>query len=327
MSQPITQQQSILEAALFASAVPLTVDRLRALFPEDACPTTAEIKADLQTLAASYEGRGVELVEVATGYRFQAQQQWSPWLSRLWEKKPPRYSRALLETLALIVYRQPITRAEIEDVRGVVVSSTIIRSLLDREWIKEAGYRDTPGKPALFATTKQFLDDFNVTSLADLPTLKASLDLDEVETVLSEQLHLSMDASQAVEKAQQAGSIDPESSDSTDNLQHTALWSQQPVVITPSVSDEAIDAVLAQADEKLAAIDAARETWVVSDNELPQKSVDQSESEHACAETQTADPDTLSPEQEATSPESSSEASETVAEHSNPVAKEPAELV
>ncbi len=327
MSQPITQQQSILEAALFASTVPLTVDRLSALFPEDACPTAAEIKADLQTLAASYEGRGVELVEVATGYRFQAQQQWSPWLSRLWEKKPPRYSRALLETLALIVYRQPITRAEIEDVRGVVVSSTIIRTLLDREWIKEAGYRDTPGKPALFATTKQFLDDFNVTSLADLPTLKASLDLDEVETVLSEQLHLSMDASQAVEKAQQAGSTASENSDSTDNQQHTALWSQQPVVITPSVSDEAIDAVLAQADEKLAAIDAARETWVVSDDELPQQSVDQSESEHTCAETQTADPDTVSLEQEITSPVPSSEASETVVEHSNAVAKEPAELV
>ena len=327
MSQPITQQQSILEAALFASTVPLTVDRLSALFPEDACPTAAEIKADLQTLAASYEGRGVELVEVATGYRFQAQQQWSPWLSRLWEKKPPRYSRALLETLALIVYRQPITRAEIEDVRGVVVSSTIIRTLLDREWIKEAGYRDTPGKPALFATTKQFLDDFNVTSLADLPTLKASLDLDEVETVLSEQLHLSMDASQAVEKAQQAGGTASESSDSADDQQHTALWSQQPVVITPSVSDEAIDAVLAQADEKLAAIDAARETWVVSDDELPQQSVDQSESEHPCVEIQTADPDTVSLEQETTSPEASLETSETVVEHSNAVAKEPAELV
>ncbi len=269
MSDTMTEQQCILEAALFASATPLTVDKLRGLFPEEVCPTAAEIKADLQTLAAMYEGRGVELVEVATGYRFQAAQQWSPWLSRLWEKKPPRYSRALLETLALIIYRQPITRAEIEDVRGVVVSSNIIRTLIDRDWIKEAGYRDTPGKPALFATTKQFLDDFNVTALSELPTLKESMDLEEVEQVLSEQLHLSMDTNQAIDKALQASSDNTAEagSDATDAVSSDVSAPAEAVVITPSVSDEEIAAVLADADERLEAIEAARSTWVASEEE------------------------------------------------------------
>ena len=266
MSDTMTEQQCILEAALFASATPLTVDKLRGLFPEEVCPTAAEIKADLQTLAAMYEGRGVELVEVATGYRFQAAQQWSPWLSRLWEKKPPRYSRALLETLALIIYRQPITRAEIEDVRGVVVSSNIIRTLMDRDWIKEAGYRDTPGKPALFATTKQFLDDFNVTALSELPTLKESMDLEEVEQVLSEQLHLSMDTNQAIDKALQASSEN--STEAVSDAAPSDVNSPaEAVVITPSVSDEEIAAVLADADERLEAIEAARSTWVASEEE------------------------------------------------------------
>ena len=266
MSDTMTEQQCILEAALFASATPLTVDKLRGLFPEEVCPTAAEIKADLQTLAAMYEGRGVELVEVATGYRFQAAQQWSPWLSRLWEKKPPRYSRALLETLALIIYRQPITRAEIEDVRGVVVSSNIIRTLMDRDWIKEAGYRDTPGKPALFATTKQFLDDFNVTALSELPTLKESMDLEEVEQVLSEQLHLSMDTNQAIDKALQASSEN--STEAVSDAAPSDVNSPaEAVVITPSVSDEEIAAVLADADERLAAIEAARSTWVASEED------------------------------------------------------------
>lgn len=266
MSDTMTEQQCILEAALFASATPLTVDKLRGLFPEEVCPTAAEIKADLQTLAAMYEGRGVELVEVATGYRFQAAQQWSPWLSRLWEKKPPRYSRALLETLALIIYRQPITRAEIEDVRGVVVSSNIIRTLMDRDWIKEAGYRDTPGKPALFATTKQFLDDFNVTALSELPTLKESMDLEEVEQVLSEQLHLSMDTNQAIDKALQASSENSTEAVS-DAVSSDVSTPAEAVVITPSVSDEEIAAVLADADERLEAIEAARSTWVASEEE------------------------------------------------------------
>ena len=281
MSDTMTEQQCILEAALFASATPLTVDKLRGLFPEEVCPTAAEIKADLQTLAAMYEGRGVELVEVATGYRFQAAQQWSPWLSRLWEKKPPRYSRALLETLALIIYRQPITRAEIEDVRGVVVSSNIIRTLMDRDWIKEAGYRDTPGKPALFATTKQFLDDFNVTALSELPTLKESMDLEEVEQVLSEQLHLSMDTNQAIDKALQSSDEVTVTTDHTEQVSsevssEDSLSIEQPVVITPAVSDEEIAAVLAKADEKLEAIEAARSTWVASEEE---ESVDEATDE------------------------------------------------
>ncbi len=146
----------VIEAALFASAEPLTPERLQQLFDEQNPISLSEIKNLLSELKEDYRERGVDLQEVASGYRFQARPDFSPWLQRLWEKKPARYSRALLETLALIVYRQPISRGEIEEVRGVAVSSDIIKKLLAREWISVVAHRDVPGKPALFGTTKNF---------------------------------------------------------------------------------------------------------------------------------------------------------------------------
>jgi segregation and condensation protein B len=192
---------SILEAALFASAEPLTVDKLQLLFAEAERPSVAEIKLALHKLTLLYQDRGIELVEVASGYRFQVGDAWSPWLSRLWEKRPMRYSRALMETLALVAYRQPITRAEIEDVRGVVVSSNIIRTLLDRNWIKVTGTKDVPGKPSLFGTTKNFLDDINMTALSDLPELAPPSNIESVEETLAEQLHLHLDTNKALDQA------------------------------------------------------------------------------------------------------------------------------
>lgn len=163
--------KSIVEAALLSAGQPLGVDRLQALFPEGEQPSADEVKAALDELAADWEGRSLELKQVSSGYRFQVRTEFAPWLGRLSEERQPRYSRALLETLALIVYRQPITRAGIEEIRGVAVSSNIIRTLLEREWIRVVGHRDVPGKPALYGTTKRFLDYFGLRSLSELPTL------------------------------------------------------------------------------------------------------------------------------------------------------------
>jgi len=167
--------QRIVEAALFAANRPLSVDDLLALFGDPQAtqplPERKAVRAALKALREIYATRGVQLVEVASGFRFQANPVLTPWLKRLWQKRAPRYSRALLETLAVIAYRQPITRGEIEKIRGVSVSTAIMKSLQDYQWIRVLGHRETPGKPALFGTTRAFLDHFSLKSLDDLPTL------------------------------------------------------------------------------------------------------------------------------------------------------------
>lgn len=179
--------KKFVEAALLANDHPLSIEQIRHLFEEQERPTANEIREALNLISTECEDRGIELAEVASGFRFQIKIQFSPRLGKLWEERPPRYSRALLETLALIAYRQPITRAEIEDIRGVVVSSHIIKILLEREWIRVVGHRDVPGKPGLYATTKQFLDYFNMKSLAELPTLTEIKNLDLLADQLESQ--------------------------------------------------------------------------------------------------------------------------------------------
>lgn len=176
--------KAIIEAALLNAGQPLGIDRLQALFPEDERPATDAVKAALDELAVDWEGRPAELRQVASGYRFQLRAEFAPWIGRLSEERQPRYSRALLETLALIVYRQPITRAGIEEIRGVSVSSQIIRTLLEREWVRVVGHRDVPGRPALYGTTKRFLDYFNLRSLGDLPPLADIKPLDQLQANL-----------------------------------------------------------------------------------------------------------------------------------------------
>ena len=173
----------LLEAFLLASGKPQSLERLFELFEEAERPEPPVFKKALEILRKSCEGRAFELREVASGYRLQIREKFSPWVGRLWEERPQRYSRAMLETMALIAYRQPITRGEIEDVRGVAVNSHIVKTLLEREWIRIVGYRDVPGKPAMFATTKVFLDHFNLKNLDDLPPL-AELREMEAEPVL-----------------------------------------------------------------------------------------------------------------------------------------------
>lgn len=167
-----TEIKHVVEAALLAAGRPLTLDRLSELFAaKGTAPDRATLRRVLEALAADYQGRAIELKEVSSGYRVQIKSSTADWLQPLWEDRAPRYTRALLETLALVAYRQPITRAEIEEVRGVVVSTNIVRTLLERNWIRVVGYRDVPGKPEMFGTTKDFLDYFGLKKLEDLPTL------------------------------------------------------------------------------------------------------------------------------------------------------------
>ena len=176
--------KSILEAALMAAGGSLSLDRMLDLFEEDSAPEKKELREALQSLSQDYDGRGMQLTETGSGWRIQVRAEYAEWVSRLWEEKPARYSRALLETLALIAYRQPITRGEIEDVRGVSVSSNIIKTLHERDWIRVVGHRDVPGRPALYATSKVFLDYFNLKSLNDLPSLAEIRDLDSINQEL-----------------------------------------------------------------------------------------------------------------------------------------------
>ncbi|RRJ85435.1 SMC-Scp complex subunit ScpB [Aestuariirhabdus litorea] len=177
----------VLEGALFAAGKPLTVEKMGQLFEEHERPSNEEIRAALQTIEAECEGRSIELKLVASGFRLQVRQNLSTWVNRLWEEKPQRYSRAMLETLALIAYRQPITRGEIEDIRGVSVSSNIVKTLLERDWVRVVGHRDVPGRPSMYATTRQFLDYFNLKNLDELPVLSEIRDLERLSEELDQQ--------------------------------------------------------------------------------------------------------------------------------------------
>ncbi len=174
----------IIEGALFASGQPMKLDKIASLFLEEERPTTDVLLQALDELKLQYAESGVMLKQVASGFRFQVQEDVGEWVSRLWEDKPPRYSRALLETLALIAYRQPITRGEIEEIRGVSVSSHITKTLLEREWIRVVGHRDVPGRPAMYGTTRVFLDYFNLQNLDELPSLAEIRDLDTINAEL-----------------------------------------------------------------------------------------------------------------------------------------------
>jgi len=198
--------KKIIEAVLYASDEPMSLNRLMSLFPEEGHPGRDAIRAAISQLQEEAADRSIELKEVGSGYRYQVRQDYAEWVSKLWEERPARYSRASLETLALIAYRQPVTRAEIEEVRGVSVSSQIIKAFIERDWVKVVGHRDVPGKPALYATTKGFLDYFNLTNLEDLPSLAEIRDIDSI----NEKLELSLPGENTEME------VDEESAESTD---------------------------------------------------------------------------------------------------------------
>lgn len=178
------QMKMILEGALLAAGRALTLDDLLGLFEDDERPERDAVRAALTALQEDYAERSFVLKEVASGFRLQVKRELSPWISRLWLERPSRYSRALLETLALVAYRQPITRGEIEDIRGVSVSSSIMKTLQERDWIRVVGHRDVPGKPAMYGTSKPFLDYFDLKSLDELPTLAELRDIDSINAEL-----------------------------------------------------------------------------------------------------------------------------------------------
>ena len=224
------QLNNIVEAALLAAQQPLTLPMIAALFQETDEVSHEAISRALESLTEASEGRGVELVEVASGFRYQVRESVHPWVARLWSERQTKYSRALLETLALIAYRQPITRGEIEQVRGVGVSTSIMHTLEEREWVRVVGYRDVPGKPALFGTTRQFLDYFNLKSLDQLPTLA------EIREIADPQLALAPEASALPQDVQAQSEEHAEAQPDAQTEPTDATASDE----TPSTTEDAV---------------------------------------------------------------------------------------
>jgi segregation and condensation protein B len=252
---------SVVEAVLLAAGRPVSVEQMRELFEESQRPPEDEIKLALESLQQSYADRGVELREVASGWRVQIRPQHADVVSRLWQERPSRYSRALLETLALIAYRQPITRSEIEDIRGVTVSTTIMRTLHERNWIRVVGHREVPGRPELLGTTREFLDYFGLKSLDDMPTLAELQDLDDIKV----QLELPDAAVRAAEAALAAAAAEEAAVIATDDA----------AVVAPGVDEAVAAAADADANEATgidvnadAAADAASDAAAPADEPI-----------------------------------------------------------
>ncbi len=275
MNNEPEQLRKILEGALLAAGHPLTIARLQSLFepadkaadeesPHPEVPSKELIKAALEDIQSACESRGFELKEVGSGWRFQVREETAPWVNRLWDEKPQRYSRALLETLALIAYRQPITRGDIEEIRGVAVSSHIIKTLVEREWVKVIGHRDVPGRPSLYASTRQFLDYFNIKNLEDLPTLGEIRDLDE----LNKELDLGIEA-QIAKTAAENNEVENDSEiDSESDSESGSAEGAGEQDTSDSVDGEVVDrSTIDEADDAVEADDAELAETVASDNE------------------------------------------------------------
>jgi segregation and condensation protein B len=285
----------IVEAALLAANQPLTLAQLHALFPEDQPAPADSVEQALETLRAGCEDRGVELVEVSSGFRFQVKADVHPWVTRLWTERQTRYTRATLETLALIAYRQPITRGEIEQVRGVAVNSNIIKALEEREWIRVVGHRDVPGKPALFGTTKVFLDYFGLKRLDELPPLSELKDIGELEPqlqfegtpapiaagVADDAGASNTDAGEAAANAEPANESD---TDATDADEAAAPQGDEADSATDAAEAEAETAIDAEAGE----VDA--DPGIESDEDEPREAATDPDAEEGDdEETQTLD--------------------------------------
>jgi len=208
MSESNQELKNIIEAALLVAGQPLTIDKMLTMFPADSPPTREEIRDVLERLAEEYAERVMELKQIDRSWRFQTRDKYAPWIQRLAEERPVKYSRALLETLSIIAYRQPVTRGDIEEIRGVSVSTDIIKTLLGREWIRQVGVRNVPGRPALYGTTREFLEHFNLRSLEELPPLSALRDLD----IISKELNLRLD----LEPGSEAPAASPEAMPGSD---------------------------------------------------------------------------------------------------------------
>lgn len=250
--------KNIIEAAIMVTEEPITVDRLLGMFTDATKPERAIINELLLELEQDYANRGFELKRIDKGYRLQTREEYSPWLARLTAGRPPRYSRALLETLAIIAYRQPVTRGEIEEIRGVAVSTDIIRTLVDREWVRQVGVRDVPGKPALFATTRAFLEYFNLEGLSQLPSLQEIRDMDTI----ADELNMKLPLDDRDEEADSTNDIDnkPDEVDAETSPQADFIESEE-------YSDE--DSVLAEAETDVTDSSAEESSAQDEDRERP----------------------------------------------------------
>ncbi len=211
--------KKIVEAVILSSNTPVSLDKLQTLFEGEQVPAKVELKEVIAELEIDYQGRGFEIVEVSSGYRIQVKQEMQPWVSKLWEEKPAKYSRAFLETLSIIAYRQPITRGEIEDIRGVSINSAIMKTLVERNWIRVVGRRDVPGHPSLYGTTKEFLNYFNLKNLDDLPSLMELRDITEINAELDLQFASDDSDDQGKDKEQ-------ENHEQLQIVQHTTVKDQ-----------------------------------------------------------------------------------------------------
>jgi segregation and condensation protein B len=278
----------IFEATLLAAGEPLGIKQMQAIFDKDSTPDRERCKAALELLSEAYEDRAFHLVEVASGYTLQVKKEFSPGVSRLWEEKPPRYSRAYLETLAIIAYRQPVTRGDIESIRGVAVSSNIIRTLIERNWVKVVGHRDVIGKPAVLGTTKEFLDAFNLTKLSDLPPLSEIKDLDELAKGLPDDVAAEVAAQAAAQQQLELAVGEGDEAAEADVVAEADEAAEADVV---AEADEAAEAdVVAEADEAAQAdevaetderteIDEATEVDAIADIEDAEFAVVESDTE------------------------------------------------
>jgi segregation and condensation protein B len=215
--------KNIIEATLLAAGRPVPLAQLTELFDERERPTKEQVEAALQALSEDYANRGIEVVEVASGWRIQVRSRYVDVVSRLWQERPTRYSRALLETLALIAYRQPITRSEIEEIRGVSISSTIMRTLQERNWIRTVGHREVPGRPELLGTTREFLDYFGLKSLEDLPTLAELKDVETIGVQLELDANSPSESSSETEAAAAEAVSDAETANDADSTEDESL--------------------------------------------------------------------------------------------------------
>ena len=273
------QLQRIIEGAILAAGEALSVDKLHGLFEEHEAPEKSDIREILQRIAENCDGRGFQLVEVASGWRFQVREDVATWVNRLWDEKPQKYSRAMLETLALIAYRQPITRGDIEDVRGVAVSSHIIKTLVERDWVKVVGHRDVPGRPSLYATTRQFLDYFNLKSLDELPTLSELKDIDG----LNGSLDLDDENSTG---ADSESDIDTANADAADQAAEAAVQPMSEDLMDQSVVDDGAGGLTGTVDEDAGEdSDGATEEEVMDGEEIDDSVVDDSLADGSLAST------------------------------------------
>jgi len=231
VNEPVDSElQNIIEAALFAADEPLSVRKLMGLFPDDAQPSKVDVQNVLLQLEEQCQTRGIELRRIGKGWRFQSKEKYATWLRKLSAKRAPRYSRALLETLSIIAYRQPVTRSDIEQVRGVGVSSDTIHTLEERQWVQQIGHRDVPGRPALFGTTQAFLEYFNMASLRELPELMDKRDLGDIAKEMN--LTLPMDGVQSEAEAAEQNNASGDLSELAEEA------SAEVIELRPSLTDE-----------------------------------------------------------------------------------------